>query len=506
MRRRRLGLAVAVSALIAVPVMRGDAVRPAETLEAQLQRGASLAAAGRCLEALPAYRLAAQADDPLVQVPAQMGVVRCSLKTAQFLQARTVATTLLADHPNDAGVRALYGDALWSAGLFDSAERAYRDTLALQPDVARAHNGLARALLARGRFDEALDHAETAVSLTPGDADVHQTAGFVLERMRRYPDAVTAYQVYVSLLPGKEQGETSTWARAKLLALKAFGRRTPYDIAGPPDQPYVIPFRVSNDKIVVNGRFNGGPETDIVIDTGAELPVVTRAMAERRGIVPVSYTVSAGVGDIGFRTQQIGLIDRLYIERLGINNVPCLIRSVPARERTLGRDLESFSPLAAGLSMSVDYQHHRLTIGRHLPPESAPDFELPLWLYRLATVHGVVGTDKGTESAFVVDTGGQVISISRVTAQALELPAGFRRIPLKVYGLSGVDASAFLLTGMNLAFDALHLERTPLVVLNLDAPSALLGFELGGTMGHRLLSRYRASIDLDRSVLTLKSQ
>jgi Flp pilus assembly protein TadD len=503
MRRRRLGFAVAVSALIVVPLLRGMAVRQSDTLEVQLQRGASLAAEGRYLDALPAYQQAAQSTDPRVQFPARVGVVRCSIRTAQFSQARAVASALVAEHPDDANVLGLYGDALWSAGLFDLAERTYRDTIAVAPDQARGHNGLARALLSRGRMAEALDHAEAAVGMSPGDPEVHHTVGFVLERLHRYPEAVSAYGVYVNLIPGKDQGDNATWARAKLRALRAFGRRTPYEIGGPPGQVHVIPFRITNDKIVVTGRFNGGPPTDIVIDTGAELPVVSRATAERRGITPISYTMSAGVGDVGFRSQQVGLIDQIYIEGFRVSNLPCIIKTLPTRDLPM-REAESFSPLAVGLSMSVDYQRRRLTIAQRLPAEDAPDFELPLWLYRLATVHGVVGKD--TETAFVVDTGGQVISISTATVEALGLPLGYRRIPLKVYGLSGWDSNAFLLPGMTLAFDALRFDSTPLVVLNLAAPSALLGFELGGTVGHRLLSRYRTSFDLERSVLRLKAQ
>ena len=35
-------------------------------------------------------------------------------------------------------------------------------------------------------------------------------------------------------------------------------------------------------------------------------------------------------------------------------------------------------------------------------------------------------------------------------------------------------------------------------------PSALLGFQVGGIVGHRFLSNYRVSIDLERSTLRLK--
>ena len=42
----------------------------------------------------------------------------------------------------------LYGDALWSSGLFEEAETKYRDALAAAPDLARGHHGMAQG--ARG--------------------------------------------------------------------------------------------------------------------------------------------------------------------------------------------------------------------------------------------------------------------------------------------------------------------------------------------------------------------
>ncbi len=504
MRITRLRLAVVFSALLVIPALSGLAVPQSDTLEADLLRGATLSASGRYLDALPPYLKAARSDDPQVRYAAQIGVVRCSLRTARFAQARTVAAGLVAAYPDDADVLALQGDAVWSAGQFDVAEKIYRDTLSIKPNSARGHLGLAKALLSRGLMSEALDHAEAAAALAPVDADVAHVRGLVFERMRRYTDAVPAYEKYVELIPGKDQGDNAVLARAKLRALRAFGRRVPYEVGGAADEVHVIPFDIVNDKVVVSGRFNGGPAIDVVIDTGAEIPVVSRATADRRGIVPISYTMSAGVGDVGFRSQQVGLIDNLYIGGFRISNLPCIIKTPPIRESPM-REIESFSPLAAGMSMSLDYQRRRLTIARRLPADTrAPDFELPLWLYRLATVRGIVGND--TETMFVVDTGGQVISISTATAQALQLPSGYRRIPMKVYGLSGWDTNAFMLPGMRLAFDALRFDSTPLVVLNLEAPSALLGYELGGTVGHRLLSKYRTSIDLERSVLRLTAQ
>jgi hypothetical protein len=124
-----------------------------------------------------------------------------------------------------------------------------------------------------------------------------------------------------------------------------------------------------------------------------------------------------------------------------------------------------------------------------------------LRLYRLATVRGVV--DSKHQANFVVDTGGEVISISQATATALQHPQTGRRIALKVYGTSGWDEDAFLMPGIDLAFDTIQYKNFPVVVLNLDAPSALLGFQLGGIVGHKFLSKYRVGIDLEHSVLHL---
>jgi hypothetical protein len=117
----------------------------------------------------------------------------------------------------------------------------------------------------------------------------------------------------------------------------------------------------------------------------------------------------------------------------------------------------------------------------------------------------VRGTLNSTHPAyFVVDTGGEVISIGSDTADLLGMKPG-RRIPLRVLGMSGEDADAFLLPGVHLEFAGVSLERVGLAVLNLRAPSLLLGFQVGGIVGHTFLSRYHVSIDVPRSEVRLAS-
>jgi hypothetical protein len=106
-------------------------------------------------------------------------------------------------------------------------------------------------------------------------------------------------------------------------------------------------------------------------------------------------------------------------------------------------------------------------------------------------------------ASFVVDTGGEVISISSETAESLGM-SPVRKIPLRVFGLSGLDEGAFLLPGVDLDFDEIEYRKVGLAVLNLRAPSVLLGFQVGGIVGHKFLGGYRVSMDLQRSELRLE--
>ena len=70
-----------------------------------------------------------------------------------------------------------------------------------------------------------------------------------------------------------------------------------------------------------------------------------------------------------------------------------------------------------------------------------------------------------------------------------------RRIPLRVYGMSGVDRSASLLPGVYLDFEGIEHRKIGLAVLNLHVPSVPLGFQLGGSVGHRFLADYLGVVE-----------
>jgi predicted aspartyl protease len=282
--------------------------------------------------------------------------------------------------------------------------------------------------------------------------------------------------------------------------LEAFSGSTPVDVDDEDlTSLHTLPFKLVKDKIIVQARVNGGRLQDFVLDTGSEETTLSRETAQRERVRPITYTLSAGVGEVGLRGLQLARVRSLDLGTLQVRNLPVLIKN-PALRGIPKREGESFSPLSLGMSMTIDYKKRLLTIAKQLP-DTNPDFKLPMRIHRLAMVRGTIN---GSQPAyFVVDTGGEVISISADTAGALQTRSP-RRIPLKVYGTSGWDRDAFLLPGNSLDFDRIEYRNFPLVVLNLRAPSLLLGFQLGGIVGHKFLGNYRVSMDLAQSELRLQ--
>ena len=493
--RRALTAATIVAActLVTRADTRGDA-------ELQFQLANLLFDETRYRESLDAYNKAIESGEPALVHRARKGKVRAALRIAEFGTARAEAERLREEGVADAEALALYGDALWSFGLFDESDRAYRDALGLSPESSRARFGMARSLATRSRLDEALEEALAAAATAPRDAEIHATIGDIYERLNRFDQAANSYNTYINLLPNKDRSEKANWSRAQVRFFEAFEGMTPVEMDDTDrEMLHTVPFRLVRDKIIVQGKINGGRSLDFVLDTGSEETVISREAAQRANVRPITYTLSAGVGEIGLRGLQLARLDTLDIGTLQVRNLPVLIKN-PALRGIPNREGEGFSPLSLGMSVKIDYQARLLTIGRSLPQGDA-DFSLPMRVHRLAMVRGVVNSTHPTY--FVVDTGGEVISISADTAGALG-QSKYRRIPLRVYGTSGWDRDAFLLPGVNLDFDRIEYRNFPLVVLNLRAPSVLLGFQVGGIIGHKFLGSYRVSMDMANSELRLE--
>lgn len=451
----------------------------------------------RYWEAIVAYERAKTGATPAQLVRSSAGLLRSLISVAEFNRAHQEAIFLGELGSPDPEVRSLRADAFWAAGLFDEAERMYRDVLAEHPAGAAARHGLARSLAARNRLDDALIEVQAAIGA--GRAEAYHTLGQIHRRLRRYGEAADALEQYVARMPDVRRNRRTEWVRSEVRLLRSFGDRTPFEIPTDPDGVHTIPFRLEHDKVVVRGQVNGGDPIDLVVDTGAEQMVLSQRTADRMGVAAIAATISAGVGEVGVRGLEVGRVDSLRIGSLEVRNLPGIIKNPPLTGLPTRRVPDSISPVALGLSAVIDYRARRLLLARRLPDGPA-DVELPMRIHRLAVVRGTV--NGAFPRSFVVDTGGEVVSLSIGTVGSIGMKPP-RHIPLRVFGTSGWDRDAFLLPGVRLAFDAITYDNLSVVVLNLHRPSALLGFHIGGIVGHTFLSDYRVALDVERALLRL---
>ena len=491
-----LALAAAAAVFTFGPRVLGQAAQndPA----AQIQLATEHFDAARYREAMDTYDLAIRASDAELALRARKGKIRAGLRIAEFELARAEAETLINDVPGDAEAQTLLGDALWANGLFDESDAAYREAIALAPESSRAHFGLARSMASRSQLDEALKEALPVAAAAPQDPEIHALIGLIYERLNKFEESADAYDRYIALLPMTEVSTMATISASKVRLLRSFKGRVPLQVDDAPGRVHRVPFRLSNRKIVLQGRVNRVP-VEFVLDTGSERTGLSDVTARRAGVPSITATLTAGVGVAALRRLELGRADSIEVGTMRIRNVPVAIRTV-VRGALPRWQSESFSPLSLGYSAVVDYQKREVLLARTLP-EGQADFTLPMRMNRLPMVRGLLNSTH--PAYFVVDTGGELISISAETALALAMPP-VRKIPLRVFGMSGVDENAFLLPGVNLDFDEIEYRNVGLAVLNLRAPSILLGFQLGGIVGHRFLSDYRVALDMGRSELRLE--
>ena len=480
-------------------VMTAEQTSSSARAELQLELADLLLDDQRYWESIVAYERSKEEATPAQLERASAGLLYSLLRVGEFHAVREEAQFLASLDPTDPEVRSLYGDGLWASGMFGEADQVYRGVLGSSPSSPGGHHGLARSLTARNQFDAALEELQVALEVEPENPAYHHTHGQLLTRMRRFAEAAAAFDRVVELSPFSVNSEQTEWARTQARFLRSFGDRVPFEM---PDGDLVheIPFEIVDDKIVIQARLNGGDPFPLVVDSGAEQTVLSQETAQRFGVRSITNTISAGVGEVGLREVDIGRADSLQFGTLEVRNVPVLIKNPPLTGLPSTRVPDGLSPLALGMSAIIDYHDKRLVLARTLPDEPA-DIVMPMWVERLAVIRGVVNGQHAR--SFVVDTGGEVISIGLGTARWIDTPA-VRNIPLKVFGTSGWDEDAYLLPGVNLNFDTVSYENYPVVVLNLHRPSVLLGFQLGGILGHTFLSNYVVAMDINRSELRLK--
>lgn len=147
---------------------------------------------------------------------------QAALIAGDFDQAITLAERAVANTPNDAGFRAVLGNAYFGAGRFASADAAYADSLAIYPSQPKVVLKRALALIAQGRNQAAvalldiangyIDPADQGLALAM--AGRPQQAIAVLDQAARIPGADARVRQNLAL----SYAMAGDWAMARSIA------------------------------------------------------------------------------------------------------------------------------------------------------------------------------------------------------------------------------------------------------------------------------------------------
>ena len=313
------------------------------TAQAEFARGTQLFADAKYREAVQAL-VRAREYDPELKTQATRLVVRSLLRVGDFGRAEQEASSLVTSSVGTEDL-SLHAETLWSTGHFEEAHARYTTALTLDARYPAALHGIARVLDARGKTADALVAVERAIERDPEVAEYHHTRAYLLERLGHYGVAADELDRYLRLLPDKGFKDQIKLARARMKFLRHFGDRTPISMGDDVrTQVHVIPFREEREKLFVKARLNGRINTELVLDTGAEMTVLSEDAAQRAQIYSVAETLSAGVGDVGLRRLKLARINKLEIGTLKIEHVPTMIKDSAAQEIPDGRHRRVLAP------------------------------------------------------------------------------------------------------------------------------------------------------------------
>lgn len=490
------------SVVVALSLSLTLSAQESSSQENQLERGDALMSRLQYEDAYVAYKSLRDSSEAQTRVRAGTGMVRALLRLNLYADAAREGAAVAERDGALAAALAVHGDALWASGLFSEAETRYTEALRIDAQDPTALHGRGRAKAARRQFDLALADVRQAIAGAPKEPAFQYTLAAIHEELRDFRQAADALDKYLDLIPSRDTSDMATWAQSQSEFLRSFGSKTPFELVSK-NEVYTIPFRIQDGRVLIRGRVNGNTPVDFALDTGTDQTTLTPAVASRAGVRPVQTLQTAGVGSIGvgFRSLQVGRIDELLIGDFRIRNIPGLIKS-PGLTEIPRPEGAGFSPLALGFSVEIDYRRGVMTMARKLDTADFP-VRLPMHVNRLATVRATINGK--TPVSLVLDTGGTAVSVSRRVASRLEVNPSTRLVPVHVYGTSGWDRGAFLLPYLEIELaPGVGTSQRSVAVLNLDAPSALLGYEMGGILGHEFLRHYFVRIDLGRGEVALR--
>jgi hypothetical protein len=282
-------------------------------------------------------------------------------------------------------------DALFKAGKFEEAGRAYEEILKTDPTNLHAARQRGYVGLLSNRFPDAEKYLKMAINLAPDDKETNYFLADCYIRQDKFALSAPHWQA-------AGEGDYAKWFAAV--------SGEPYQIHGDIAR---VPFQQMDPKPLVEASVNGGPPKRFSFYTGAPNLSMRASVAKEAGLSPVaSQKIDFEDGTIWVH---YGVLDSFKLGGIELRNVPVGWSSTES-----GEDVDTDSDGLIGtwvfyhLLTTFDYAGRQLILRRRTPETAskaradatrAGAEPLPLWLAREQYLHstgsfaGVAGSHTG---------------------------------------------------------------------------------------------------------------
>jgi tetratricopeptide (TPR) repeat protein len=307
-------------------------------------------------------------------------------------------------------------DALFKAGKFEEAGRAYEKILKTDPANLHAARQRGYVGLLANKFPDAEKYLTMALELAPDDKETNYLLGDCYIRQDKFARSAPRWRA-----AGEES--YATW-------FGAF-RGKPYQIHGDIAR---LPFQQTDPMPLVEASVNGGPPKRFTFYTGAPNLNVTSAVAEEAGLSPVASQQIDYDG--GVIWAHYGILESFKLGGIELRNVP-----VGWSDDDDGTDNDGLigTWVFYHLLTTFDYAGRSLILRRPTPETArkaraeairAGASPLPLWLAREQYLHSrgsFAGSDARVVGVNFGGTGEIVAGMLGETAEQLGIRTDYDR-------------------------------------------------------------------------------
>lgn len=321
----RSTLGVAVLLLCSQATGFGDEAKP-PVIAPELAAADQLYRAGKFAEAEASYQALLKTNAMLV--PAQVGLVRAMLRQQKIDEALDTVNSALTAEPNSAALLASKGDVQFRRAEMVDAELSYMTATKIDAKEVRAYLGLTRLYRSYSLYRKAYDQLERAHEIAPDNIEVQRAWLGMLPRKER----LAAMEAYLAGPHPDDEEETKgmmeyleflrATADKPIHACRLVGKieqtETKLETMYASDSRRMKAMGLSVSRVRGVGLSVHLNEwsAHLLLDTGAGGILVSRKVAEKAGLTPISAVHYGGIGDKGIQSGYSAVADHVRIGEL----------------------------------------------------------------------------------------------------------------------------------------------------------------------------------------------